>query len=125
MIQLTKAEEQIMQIVWSLGEGTIKDVLNKFEDPIPAYNTVATVLKILKNKEFVDYKVDGTTYVYYPVITKERYSSYQVRHLLKNYFNGSFTRLATFFAQDNNMSLDDLEAMLKASAGENNENPNH
>ena len=122
MIQLTKAEEQVMQIVWSLGEGTIKDVLNEFEDPKPAYNTVATVLKILKNKEFVEYKVDGTTYVYYPLITKESYSSYQVRHLLKNYFNGSFTRLATFFAQDNNMSLDDLEAMLKASAGDENEN---
>jgi len=113
MKQLTKAEEEVMQILWELEEGIIKDVLKGFKKKVPAYNTVATVLKVLKKKGFVDHKAIGTTYVYYPLVSKEAYSSYQVKHLLKNYFSGSFTRLATFFAKDNDMSLDDLEAMLK------------
>jgi len=113
MKQLTKAEEEVMQILWEMGEGIIKDILKGFSDKQPAYNTVATVLKVLKKKEVVDHKAIGNTYVYYPLISKEEYSAYQMKHLIKNYFGGSFTRLAAFFAKDNDMSLDDLEAMLK------------
>ncbi|MBN2519896.1 MAG: BlaI/MecI/CopY family transcriptional regulator [Bacteroidales bacterium] len=119
MKQLTKAEEEVMQILWNLRKGTVKDVLNGFDEKQPAYNTVATVLKVLKSKEFVDFKADGNIYIYFPLISKEDYSSYQMKHLLKNYFNGSFARLATFFAKDNNMSLSDLETLLKASDSEN------
>lgn len=113
MKQLTKAEEEVMQILWKMKEGMIKDILEGFTNKQPAYNTVATVLKVLKNKGVVDYRKVGNVYVYYPVITKEEYSSFQMKHLLKNYFGGSFTRLAAFFAKDNDMSLEDLEAMLK------------
>lgn len=113
MKQLTKAEEEVMQILWSMGEGIIKDVLKEFKEKEPAYNTVATVLKVLKKKGFVDYKAIGTTYVYFPLISKEEYSSYQVKHLLKHYFSGSFARLATFFAKDNDMRIEDLEELLK------------
>jgi len=113
MKQLTKAEEEVMQILWEMGEGIIKDILKEFKNKQPAYNTVATVLKVLKKKGVVDFKSIGNTYVYFPLITKEDYSSYQMKHLLKNYFGGSFARLAAFFAKDNDMSLEDLEAMLK------------
>jgi len=118
MKQLTKAEEEVMQILWEMGEGIIKDILKGFKNKQPAYNTVATVLKVLKSKEVVDFKAIGNTYVYYPLITKEEYSSYQMKHLLKNYFGGSFARFAAFFAKDNDMSLDDLEALLKESESE-------
>ena len=113
MKQLTKAEEEVMQILWGIGESVIKDVLKGFKEKEPAYNTVATVLKVLEKKEFVDHKTIGNTYIYFPLISKEYYSSYQVKHLLKNYFSGSFARLVTFFAKDNDMSLDDLEELLK------------
>jgi predicted transcriptional regulator len=117
MKQLTKAEEEVMQILWDMGEGIIKDILTQFKDKKPAYNTVATVLKVLKKKEVVDHKSVGNTYVYYPLLSKEEYTSYQMKHLMKNYFGGSFTRLAAFFAKDNDMSLEELEALLK-EAGE-------
>ncbi len=113
--QLTKAEEEVMQILWNIGEGTVKDILEGFADRQPAYTTVATVLKVLKKKEVVNHKAVGNVYIYYPVISKEEYSSFQMKHLLNNYFGGSFKRLATFFAKDNNMDLDDLELMLKES----------
>jgi predicted transcriptional regulator len=113
MKQLTKAEEEVMQILWKMGEGIIKEILKGFKDKQPAYNTVATVLKVLKKKDVVDYKKVGNIYVYYPLITKEEYSSYQMKHLLKNYFGGSFARLAAFFAKDNEMDITDLEELLK------------
>ncbi len=113
MKQLTKAEEEVMQILWKMGEGVIKDILSGFKDKEPAYNTVATVLKVLKSKKVVDYKKVGNVYVYYPLVSKDDYSSFQMKHLLKNYFGGSFTRLAAFFAKDNDMTIEDLETMLK------------
>lgn len=113
MKQLTKAEEEVMQILWDKKEAIIKDIVASFQDKKPAYNTVATVLKVLKSKGFVDNKAIGNIYIYFPLISKENYSSQQVKHLLHNYFGGSFARLATFFARDNDMSISDLEAMLK------------
>jgi predicted transcriptional regulator len=113
MKQLTKAEEEVMQILWKMGEGIIKEILKGFKDKQPAYNTVATVLKVLKKKDVVDYKKVGNIYVYYPLITKEEYSSYQMKHLLKNYFGCRFARLASFFAKDNEMDITDLEELLK------------
>ncbi len=120
--QLTKAEEEVMQILWKIGEGTVKDILDGFVEKQPAYTTVATVLKVLKKKEVVDNRAVGNTYVYNPQITKEDYSSFQMKHLLNNYFGGSFKRLATFFAKDNNMDLDELEFMLKESESKNKPN---
>ncbi len=111
--QLTKAEEEVMQILWNIKEGTVKEILEGFTNKQPAYTTVATVLKVLKKKEIVDNKAVGNTYIYFPVLTKEEYSSYQMKHLLNNYFGGSFKRLATFFAQDNDIDLEDLEFLLK------------
>ncbi|MBK3517156.1 BlaI/MecI/CopY family transcriptional regulator [Carboxylicivirga marina] len=113
MKQLTKAEEEVMHILWEMKEGIVKDILKGFKDKQPAYNTVATVLKVLKKKEIVDYRKVGNIYMYYPLISKEEYSSYQMKHLLKNYFGGSFARLAAFFAKDNEMDIEELEELLK------------
>jgi len=113
MKQLTKAEEQIMQILWKLKEAVVKDVVNQFSDNKPAYTTVATVLKVLESKGFVQSRKIGNTNLFSPAIPKTDYTRFQFSSLLKNYFNGSFPRMATFFANENNLSISDLEEMLK------------
>ena len=118
MTRLTKAEEQIMQILWGLNEAVVKEVVEHFEEPKPAYTTVATVLKVLEKKDFVAYKKIGNTYLYYPLISKEVYTKYQLSSLLKNYFNGSFPKLATFFARENDISISDFEELLKEAKKE-------
>ncbi len=118
MKQLTKAEEQVMQILWDLDEGVIKEVVEGFEEPRPAYTTVATVLKLLEKKGFVDHKTVGNVHVYFPLVSKREYTRYQFSTLLKDYFSGSFPKLATFFAHENNLTMKDLEEMLKMSHSE-------
>ncbi len=118
MKQLTKAEEQIMQILWKLREAIVKDVVEGFEDSKPAYTTVATVLKVLEKKGFVSHRSIGNTHLFSPTISKKDYARYQISTLVKNYFNGSFPRMATFFAKENNISIKELEEMLKQSEKE-------
>ena len=115
---LTKAEEQIMQILWDLKEGVVKDVVEQFEEPRPAYTTVATVLKVLENKGFVSCRKIGNTNLFFPEVKKHEYAGLQFGSLLKNYFNGSFPKLATFFAKENNLSISELEEMLKITESE-------
>ncbi len=125
MKQLTKAEEQIMQILWNLKEGIVKQVVDEFEEPKPAYTTVATVLKVLEKKGFVAHKTIGNTHLFFPAISKKEYTKFQFSSLLKNYFNGSFPKMATFFAKENNMNIEELEEMLKITESElNKENTN-
>jgi len=118
MKTLTKAEEQIMQILWDLKEGVVKDVVEQFEEPRPAYTTVATVLKVLENKEFVSCRKIGNTNLFFPEVKKHEYARFQFGSLLKDYFNGSFPKLATFFAKENNLSITELEEMLKITESE-------
>lgn len=124
MKQLTKAEEQIMQILWDLKEAIVKDVVDEFNNPKPAYTTVATVLKVLGNKGFVSFKKIGNTYLYAPAVSKKDYTKVQFSSLLKNYFNGSFPKMATFFAKENNMNIEELEEMLKITEEELNKTGN-
>ncbi len=109
---LTKAEEQIMQILWNLNESIVRDIVDQFPDPKPAYNTVSTVLRVLEKKEFVDHKAYGTTYVYFSKVSKKEYSKFQFTNLIKNYFNGSFPKMAAFFAKENNLTIQELEEMM-------------
>ncbi len=118
MKTLTKAEEQIMQILWDLKEGVVKDVVEQFEEPRPAYTTVATVLKVLENKGFVSCRKIGNTNLFFPEVKKHEYARLQFGSLLKDYFNGSFPKLATFFAKENNLSIAQLEEMLKITESE-------
>lgn len=118
MKQLTKAEEQVMKILWSLDEAVVKQVVDGFVNDKPAYNTVATVLKVLKKKGFVKHRKIGSTYLYSPIVSKDGYAKVQFTTLLKNYFNGSFPKMATFFAKENNLSIKELEEMLKITEDE-------
>ena len=116
--RLTKAEEQVMQILWDLNEAVVKEIVDRFEDPKPAYTTVATVLRVLEKKEFVNFRKIGNTYLYNPKIPKVDYTKHQLSNLLKNYFNGSFPKMATFFARENDISLIELEEILKEAHNE-------
>ncbi len=118
MKQLTKAEEQIMQILWDLKEAVVKQVVDGFDNKKPAYTTVATVLKVLVNKGFVASRKIGNTYLFKPAISKVEYTKFQFSSLLKNYFNGSFPKMATFFAKENNLSIEELEEILKITESE-------
>ncbi len=118
MKTLTKAEEQIMQILWDLKDATVKQVVDGFTDSKPAYTTVATVLKVLEKKEIIAHKKFGNTYLYFATLSKREYTSDQFGSLLKNYFNGSFPKMATFFAKENNLDISELEAMIKIAEDE-------
>jgi len=124
MKSLTKAEEQVMQILWDLKEGVVKQVVEKFEEPQPAYTTVATVLKVLEKKGFVAHKKIGNTHLFFPAVSKKEYTKFQFSSLLKDYFNGSFPKLATFFAKENNLGIEELEEMLKITEAELNKEQN-
>ena len=119
--ELTKAEEQVMQILWDSEEAIVRDMVEQFPDPRPAYNTVSTVLRVLEKKGFVDHKAYGTTYVYFPLISKKDYSKFQFTNLIKNYFNGSFPKMAAFFARENNLSIQELEEMMDLAREELND----
>lgn len=109
---LTKAEEQVMQFLWKLQKGFLKDVLDLYPEPKPHTNTVSTILKVLKDKEFVDYEVFGRQHRYFPLITKEQYSGKTMKNLVKNYFKGSYKSAVSFLVEKNEMSVEDLEMLL-------------
>jgi predicted transcriptional regulator len=113
MKQLTKAEEQVMQILWDMKKGFVKDILEKMPNPKPAYNTVSTIVRILEKKEFVGYTAYGKTHEYYPLIEKNQYRSYYLKSMISSYFGGSFERLVSFFAKDNDMDIHEMEELLK------------
>jgi predicted transcriptional regulator len=109
MKELTRAEEQIMQILWDMGEGFVNDILERFPDPKPAYNTVSTITRILVKKGFVGYHSLGKSHKYYPLITKEEYTRTYFRRFVKNYFGNSYREVVSFFAREEDVSLEELE----------------
>lgn len=111
--ELTKAEEQVMQVLWDLGKGFVKDILEKLPEPKPAYNTVSTIVRILEKKGFLAYTAYGKTHEYYPLIAKEKYTRFYLKNLVSGYFGGSFKNLVSFFAQSENLDVQELEKILK------------
>ena len=111
--QLTKAEEQIMQVLWDLEESSVKDIITQLPEPKPAYNTVSTIIRILETKEFVAHKTEGRGYVYYPIIDKDTYSNQSLHKLMNGYFQGSFKSMVSFFVKENDMDVKELESILK------------
>ena len=97
MKQLTKAEEEIMQILWVLKEANVASVREQMPEPKPAYNTVSTIIRILESKGFVDHRQEGKGYIYFPLLEKETYSNQSINQLMNNYFNGSFKSMVSFF----------------------------
>jgi len=109
---LTKAEEQIMQAIWNLDKAFLRDIVEELPEPKPHQNTVATILKILVEKEFVGVNVFGRMHQYYPLVSKESYSKSTMKNLVKGYFEGSFSNAVSFMVKENNLSVEDLELLL-------------
>ena len=118
MTQLTKAEEQIMQILWMLQESTVHDIREKFENPKPARTTIASILTILENKGFAMHKSFGRVNVYYPVVAKNEYSKTQLFGVINKYFNNSLPSMVSFFAKEKNLSIKELDELLEETRKE-------
>jgi BlaI family transcriptional regulator, penicillinase repressor len=112
-LELTRAEEEIMQILWNIKKGFVKNIVEKFPDPKPAYNTVSTIVRILENKGFVDHAAYGKTHEYFPLVQKDEYRKQNLNTLLNNYFGGSFRQLASFFIKHEKMDIRELEEVLR------------
>jgi BlaI family penicillinase repressor len=113
MRELTKAEEQVMLILWELNEALVKEVIEKMDTPKPAYNTVSTVIRVLEGKGFVDHKAIGNTHIYFPVITAEQYKHFAFDKVMNNYFENSYQSLVSFLVQQRNMEMDELDELIK------------
>lgn len=112
MRELTKAEEQVMLILWELKEAIVKDVIDRMEEPKPAYNTVSTVVRVLEGKGFVDHKAFGNTHVYFPIITEEQYKHFAFDKVLNNYFENSYESLVSFLVKEKNMDISQLDEII-------------
>lgn len=112
MKELTRAEEQVMQILWDLKKGFIKDIAERFSDPKPANTTISTVVKILETKGFIDHKVYGKIHEYYPLVAKEDYTKAFMGNFMKSYFNSSYEKMVSFFARDKDVTIGEMEEMM-------------
>ncbi|MBW1296002.1 BlaI/MecI/CopY family transcriptional regulator [Aquimarina litoralis] len=112
-MQLSKAEEQLMKYLWKLEKAFMKDLLDAFPEPKPATTTVATLLKRMTDKGFIDYTLYGKSREYYPLVKKTEYFSKHVNGLIKNFFNDSASQFASFFTSETNLSTSELEELKK------------
>ena len=113
MTELTKAEEEIMQMLWKLDKAFVKDIIDVLPEPKPAYNTVSTIIRILEKKGFVDHEAFGKTHRYFPKISKKDYTRQFMKGFVNNYFSNSYRQMVSFFAKENKLSLKELEEVNK------------
>jgi len=113
MRELTKAEEQVMLILWEMKEGLVKEVIEKMDPPKPAYNTVSTVIRVLEGKGFIDHKAIGNTYIYFPLITEEQYRHFAFDKVMNNYFENSYQSLVSFLVKEKKMDMDELNELIQ------------
>lgn len=113
MKELTKAEEQIMQVLWDLDRAFVKEIIDRLPDPKPAYNTVSTIVRILQDKGFVGHEAYGKSHCYYPLVDKNTYSRKFLKNFIGNYFQNSFSQMVSFFAREENIDLQELEKLLE------------
>ncbi len=113
MQKLAKREEQIMQVLWELEKAFVKEILEAFPAPKPHYNTISTMVRILEDKGFIGHNAFGKTHQYFPVITKEEYQKTAVGDVLGKYFDNSYSKMVTYFAQEENISEDELADIIK------------
>ena len=112
MRELTKAEEQIMLILWELKEAIVKEVIDKMDPPKPAYNTVSTVIRVLEGKGFVDHKAIGNTHIYFPTISEEQYKHFAFDKVMNNYFENSYESLVSFLVNEKKMDMAQLDEII-------------
>lgn len=118
---LTRAEEEIMRILWQLKKAFVKDILAEMPEPKPAYNTVSTIIRILEKKEVVGYTAYGKTHEYFPLISEEEYKRHEMQQLMVNYFDNSLPNLVSFFVKDNDLKTKDLDEIMKLINGHRSE----
>jgi len=112
-LSLTKAEEKAMKILWSIKKGMIRDVVNEYDDPKPAYTTVATIFKILEKKGFVGRTPVANSYEYYPLVERGDYTTQSVKSLIENYFSNSFKNMVSEFSNSENLTKGDMEELIE------------
>ena len=112
MKQLTKAEEEVMQLLWQLKKANVAALIDELPEPKPAYNTVSTIVRILEDKGFVDHEKVGKGHMYFPVVKKSEYSNQSINKLVDGYFQGSFQSMVSFFVKKNDISMNELEDIL-------------
>lgn len=112
MRELTKAEEQVMLILWEMKEGLVKDVIEKMDPPKPAYNTVSTVIRVLEGKGFVDHTAVGNTHIYFPIISEEQYKHFAFDKVMNNYFENNYQSLVSFLVKEKNMDMEELDELI-------------
>jgi len=111
--QLTKAEEQFMQILWELEEASVQEIIDQLPEPKPAYNTVSTIIRILETKDFVSHKAKGRGYIYFPLVSKSIYTNQSLQKIVDGYFGGSFKSMVSFFVNKNEVDFKELDTILK------------
>lgn len=112
MKELTRAEEQVMQILWQLKEAIVKDIIAKMPDPKPAYNTVSTVVRVLETKGAVGHKAYGNSHVYFPLFNQEEYKKFAFERMLNSYFGGSYKALVSYLVKENKLNLSELAELI-------------
>ncbi|MCB9233853.1 MAG: BlaI/MecI/CopY family transcriptional regulator [Bacteroidia bacterium] len=122
MQKLTRAEEEVMQVIWDLEKGLLKDIMQAMPEPRPSQSTVSTVIRILETKGFVDHKAYGKTFEYFPIVQKEDYARAYMGNFIQNYFNGSFKQMLSFFVEEKDIDLKTLNELMKM-AKEQEDNP--
>ena len=113
MATLTKAEEQIMQILWNEKEGFVKDLLQHFPEPRPAYNTVSTIIRILEKKGFVDHRSFGKSHQYFPVVSRDQYRNERFSNLMNDYFNNSMQQVLSHFGKSGSLNMKEADEIIK------------
>ena len=113
MNTLTKAEEQVMQILWDAKEGFVKELLQHFPDPKPAYNTVSTIIRILEKKGFVDHRSFGKSHQYYPLMSREQYRNERLSSLMKDYFNDSMKQVLSHFGNSGSVNMKEADEIIR------------
>ena len=111
--ELTKAEEQVMQILWALGEGMVKDIIEKMPDPKPAYNTVSTVVRVLEGKGFINHKAYGNSHVYFAAIPEADYKKFTFDKMMSGYFSNSYQSLVSFLVKEKKIGSKELNELTK------------
>ncbi len=111
--ELTRAEEQIMQVLWQLEKGFVKEVIDELPEPKPAYNTVSTIIRILETKGFIDHKAFGKSHEYFPIISKEQYQNFATEKLLNGYFDNSVQHMFSYFVKKEKIDLKEADEIMK------------
>ncbi|MEM6641395.1 MAG: BlaI/MecI/CopY family transcriptional regulator [Bacteroidota bacterium] len=113
MKELTKAEEQLMQYLWTLQKAYLKDIVEQYPEPAPAYTTISTVVNVLVKKGFIGFETHGKSREYFPILSKKKYTQQSMNGLMNNFFDNSAKKFASFFASQDELSVEELREIRK------------